>query len=383
MLKVLSQRTLNRTFLERQGLLRPRKLRALAALEQLVGLQAQAPFDPYLALFNRLIGFDPNELAQLLLERRAVRLSLMRSTIHLVSADDCLTLRPVMQSVNERNFLVGSPYGKKLKGIDLPRLLRAGRALLEQQPLTTSELAVQLVEKFPEFDGESMAYALRNYLPLIQVTPRGVWGKSGRSACTTARAWLDRELAEESAPDATLLRYLRAFGPASVLDVQTWSGLTRLAPVLERLTPKLELFQDEQGRTLYDVPGVPLVDAETPAPPRFMPEFDNALLSHADRSRIIPPEPGGQGFLYRAAFLLDGFVAGSWKLERTKRQARLLIAPYHAPTKRDRGALLKEAERVLTFYAPTAEHGIELQLPSKPVTKAVPRARRTRAPVRR
>lgn len=363
--KVLTLRALNRTYLERQYLLRPRKISALAAIEHLVGLQAQAPFDPYQALFNRIRDFEPEELANLLLERSAVRIALMRSTIHLVSARDCLALRPVMQSVSERGFMVGSPFGRRLGDFDYTKLVRVGRKMLEAKPLSNAELAKQLAPQFPEHDAEAMVNALRTHLPLVQVTPRGVWGKSGRATLTTAQAWLGAELGQDSTPDQTVLRYLRAFGPATVNDVQTWSGLTRLTPVLERLAPKLRILHDEDGRPLYDLPSMTYPAEDTPAPVHFMPEFDNLFLSHADRRRVIPGASGAQRFIYPCAFLLDGFVGGSWKLLKERTRATLLVAPHDPLSKGDRDALLAEAERVLAFHAPGVQHDVRLEMPGK------------------
>lgn len=147
-----------------------------------------------------------------------------------------------------------------------------------------------------------------------------MWGRSGQVRLTTAENWLGRTApaAEPQPVDEVVLRYLGAFGPASVKDMQTWAGLTRLREAFERLRPGLAVFRDENGVELFDLPDAPRPDADTPAPPRFLPEFDNLLLSHADRTRVITPEAKGRtwtGNQAHCALLVDGFVAGLWKLD--------------------------------------------------------------------
>ena len=287
---VLGPRELNRATLERQMLLRRRELPALDAIEHLVGMQAQAPSPPYVGLWTRLEGFRPDELGRLITERRAVRIALMRNTVHLVSAQDCLALRPLMQPVLDRTLYSTRANRAHLDGMDIEALVAAGRALLEEKPRTAKELGKLLQEQWPERDPTSLARAIRHLLPLVQVPPRGVWGKSGPAAHTTAEAWLGRPLDPSPSIEDIVLRYLGAFGPATVKDVQTWSGLTRLGEVVERLRPRLRTFSDERGKELFDVPDAPMPDPDIPAPPRFLPEFDNLILSHADRTRFIAEE---------------------------------------------------------------------------------------------
>ncbi len=365
--EVLSRRALNRALLARQMLLRRAPLPAEKAIEHLVGLQAQAPNAPYVGLWTRLEGFRPDDLAQLIAARQAVRTPLMRATVHLVSARDGLALRPVVQSVLERG-LYGSPFGRSLVNLDIEALLAAGRALLEERPRTRTELGLLLAAQWPERGATALAYAVSYLLPLVQVPPRGLWGASGPATWTTTDAWLGRPLDPDSSPDGMILRYLAAFGPATVRDIQTWSGLTRLRAAVERLRPRLCTFRDEAGKELFDLPDAPRPSPETPAPPRFLPEYDNVLLSHTDRGRIItddrrvPLPPGNGGVL--GTVLVDGFFRGTWQITWRHGIATLLVEPFEPLTEQDRTALAEEGARLLTFAATDAgAHDIQFTAP--------------------
>ena len=355
----LGLRALNRALLERQMLLRRRKLPAEEAIEHLVGMQAQAPKPPYVGLWTRLEGFRPGELARLIEERRAVRIALMRNTVHLVSARDCLALRSLLQPVIDRGLYASRADRAGLEGVDLEALVAAGRALLEERPRTAKELGGLLKERWPERDAASLARAIRHLVPLVQVPPRGVWGKSGQAAHATAEAWLDRPLDDAPSLDEMVLRYLGAFGPATVKDVQTWSGLTRLSEVVERLRPRLRVFRDEHGKELFDLPDAPRPDPNTPSPPRFLPEFDNLILSHADRTRVIADDYrkgiASKNGMVPAAVLVDGFVRGTWRTEWTRGKATLVIEPFESLPKEDRDALSEEGERLVRFTGEGAE----------------------------
>ncbi len=188
--KALDRRALNRALLARQMLLQRAQLPAADAIEHLVGMQAQVPHTPYVGLWTRLDGFRHEELAQRITERRAVRLALMRSTIHLVTARDCLALRPVVQAALDRDLYRNSTHGPRIAGMDMPALLAAGRALLDERPLTTAELGERLHARWPDRAAASLAYAMRNLAPLVQTPPRGLWGLSGQTRYATAEAWL-------------------------------------------------------------------------------------------------------------------------------------------------------------------------------------------------
>jgi hypothetical protein len=333
----------------------------------LVGMQAQAPQTPYVGLWCRLERFQPEELSQLLIDRRVVRVAVMRGTVHLVTAADCLSLRPLVQPIYDRDLLTNQTWAPALVGVDLDAVQSAGQALVEQKPLTPKQLGVLLAERWPDRDPGALAHAIRGRLALVQVPPRGLWGASGQTTCTTAESWLGRPLDRSPSIDEVVRRYLTAFGPATVADVQAWSGLTRLREVVDRLRPSLLEFADERGRTLFDVPDGPRPDPDTPAPVRFLPEYDNLLLSHADRTRVIGDEDRRQlmtvNGIIPGTFLVDGWFRGIWKLRRARGAATLTITPFHAMSKRATAAVTAEGARLLRFAAAGDDHDIQLVAP--------------------
>ncbi|MFF6779845.1 DNA glycosylase AlkZ-like family protein [Streptomyces sp. NPDC012510] len=334
---------LNRATLARQLLLRRASVSAHDAVEHLLGLQAQNVQPPYYALAARLEGFAPERLSTLMADRAVVRIVTMRSTIHTHTAQDCLTLRPLVQPARERELNL---FRKGLAGVDLDRLAAVSRELVEAEPRTLKQLREALLVEWPDADPFALGLAARCRLPLVQVTPRGLWGRSGQVALTTAEHWLGRPAEPAPAPETVVRRYLAAFGPASVKDMQTWAGLTRLREVFERLRPELLTFRDDNGTELFDLPDAPRPDPKTPAPPRLLPEFDNLLLSHADRSRVVPPDLKGrswQGNQAYRTFLVDGFLAGIWKLDADV----LTLEPFDRLTERQRDDLVEEAGRTL------------------------------------
>jgi Winged helix DNA-binding domain len=337
---------------------------ALDEIEHLVGLQAQAPRAPYVALWSRLVGFAPVELEALVEERRVVRAAgMLRTTIHLLSSADALAMRPILQrGVVERGFRSGSPFARNLVGLPIEDVIALGRELLAERPRSTAELGRLLGERWPDRDAVSLAMAVRYLVPLVQVPPRGLWSRSAPPKFAVMDDWLGRPLAAEGAPDAFVLRYLAAFGPASVADVASWSWLTEVRAVMERLRPCLRVFRDEQGRELFDVPDGLLPDPDTPAAPRFLPEYDNVLLSHKDRTRITEslqnlPLPAGDGGRM-GTFLVDGFMAGTWRVDRIAGRATLAITPWTPTGAADRAAVEAEAAGLLGFVAPDDGHDI-------------------------
>ncbi len=337
---------LGRALLARQLLLERANLPVAAALEHLLGMQAQEPQAPYIGLWSRLEAFDPHELSALVAERRAVRGVLMRCTVHLVSERDWTLMRPLMRAVLERSFR-SSPFGRKLTDLDLEAVADAARERLSTAALTRPELGALLAADWPGVDPASLAQAAALLCPAIQVPPRGLWQLGGQARWTASEAWLGRDLDSRPDLDAVILRYLAAFGPTSVMDIQAWCGLTKLAAVLERLRERLTIYTDERGRELFDVPGVALPDEDAPAPPRLLAPFDNVLLAHADRSRIISRQH--RALLSRdrlmRAFLLDGRVAGTWSVSG----GRLELAPFARLAAAERRALITEAERLAGF----------------------------------
>ena len=311
-------------------------------------MQAQVPNSPYVGLWTRLEGFRPSELADLISKRRAVRLGLLRNTIHLVTARDCLALYPLFPTTLERT-LKTSPFGRNLVGVDMSSVVAAARVLLQDIPRTFSELGKLLQQRWPDRDPTSLAYVIRHLVPIVQVPPRGIWGKSGQPTWTSAEHWLGRPPAAKPSLEKLVRRYLGAFGPASIADVSAWSGLTGLRAIVERLRPGLRTFQDERGRELFDVPDGPLPDPDTPAPPRFLPEYDNLLIGHDDRTRVI--DHAYRYVIFTGTLLVDGFVQATWTIKRGRDAATLTIEPLRRLSKTDRLAVAEEGERLLAFAA--------------------------------
>ncbi|WP_205856335.1 winged helix DNA-binding domain-containing protein [Phytoactinopolyspora endophytica] len=356
---VLSQRALNRATLERQLLLRRSEVTPLQAVEHLAGLQAQAPYSPYFQLWSRVADFDPGELGQLLEDRAVVRIAAMRGTVHMLTAADCLTFRPLTQRIFDRDLDTNTQYAAGVRGLDPAEFVPVVQSLLADTPRTSAELAPLLAERFPGHDPASLAYAARGLLALIQAPPRAVWGKSGQARLTTAESWLGRELDPTPSIEAMVLRYLKAFGPASVVDVQMWSGLTRLREVVDRLRPQLRVFRAENGKELFDLPDAPRPDPDTPAPVRLLPDFDNLIRSHADRTRVVSDQDmkrlSTRNGVTPNFFLVDGMVAGSWRITKERRSATLRVQPFRRLLRADHRAVGEEAERVLTFAEPQAD----------------------------
>lgn len=358
MLETLSRRALNRALLARQHLLERSDLAPPAMVEHLVGLQAQAPLPPYIGLWCRLEGLRPQHLARLLESGEVVRMVLMRSTVHLVSAQDAAFLRPLVAPVLERPLRAGSQWARDLAGCNLEEIADAADKLLADGPLTLAEIGARLGPRWPERNPDALAQVARGLLPLVQLPPRAVWGASGwagRPVLQTLERWPGRVPGGTGALEELVRRYLRAFGPASVQDVQTWSGLRGLRAVVERLRGELIAFRDEAGRELFDLPDAPRPGAATPAPARLIPAFDNLLLSHGDRTRVIADHHrralATMTNVVRGTFLVDGFVAGQWDLVRRGGELEVVLEPLVPLAPDDREHLRAEAERLTAFAA--------------------------------
>jgi hypothetical protein len=365
----LGLRALNRATLERQLLLRRSALTAGQAVAHLAGMQAQAPLAPYVGLWTRLAAFRPHQLEKIFTERAVVRAHLMRNTVHLITAQDFARFRPLYQPMMER--ALAGHFGRNLAGVDLAELASVAAGLLGRTALTRVQLAAALAPRWPDHEPASLAYAASHLLPLVQVPPRGLWKQAGPAAFMLAEAWLNGQPPSGPAPplaaparstilEQLALRYLAAYGPASVADVQTWSGLTRLREVTERLTagPRLRLraFAGPDGARLLDLPDAPRPDPGVPAPPRFLPEYDNLLLSFAERTRVIPhrrpvPLPPGHGAT-GGTLLVDGLWQADWKISQDQQGAVLGIQPFTGLSPADTDAVAAEGERLLEFATP-------------------------------
>ena len=352
--RVLDRRALNRALLERHLLLRRRRIAVPDALERLVGLQSQVPRDPYVALWSRLDRFGSSALAEPMADRRALRMTLLRGTLHTVTGRDALALYPAVRPAIDRVQHVSSPLRSAIGSVDRDELVSAIRTLLGERARTRADLAKALAERWPDRDASSLAFAM--YLvPIVQVTPRGIWGQSGSPAFTTLEAWLGRPVDGTGDTGALLLRYLATFGPATVADAQAWSGLRGLRAAFEELRPRLRTFRDERGRELLDVPDGALPDPGVPAPVRFLPEYDNVALGHKDRGRIIPEGVVQWTEVGWGGVLVDGFAAARWRLRAQDGRATLRIEPFGRLRREDRAAVSEEGERLAAFLAPEAE----------------------------
>jgi hypothetical protein len=366
----LSLRALNRATLDRQLLLRRAARPARQAIEHLTALQAQAPLAPYAGLWTRLSGFRHEELQDLLTERSVVRAHLLRNTVHLLTAEDYLSFRALFQPLMERG-LAGN-FGRNLTGVDLAELQQAAAALLSQSPLTRTQLAARLAERWPGHDPASLAYAATYLLPLVQVPPRGLWGRTGQASFSLADRWLDGPGRATGPPpdraaalEQLVLRYLGAYGPASVNDIQTWSGLSRLREVTDRLGPRLRALTGPGLAPLLDLADAPRPDPDVPAPPRFLPAYDNLLLSFAERSRVIPhgrpvPLPPGHGAT-TGTLLVDGFWQADWKITKGPDRAVLHVLPFRPLGPAEAGDIAAEGRRLLEFAAPAAAHDVRIR----------------------
>lgn len=348
--EVLGPADLNRALLARQFLLERSDLGPLAAVEQLAGLQSQSPQTMYPALWTRLNNFDPQELSDLLAERQVVRIAVMRSTVHLVSARDAHLLRPVVQPVLDR--ALASVSGKFLTGVDRGELAALGRELLADGPRTFAALGEGLSARWPEVGAEHLTRAVRTWLSLVQTPPRGLWRQSGPANHWPLDSWAPAPsvpVGDHTPVEQLVLGYLGAFGPATVRDVQHWSGLTRLTQVLTGLGDRLVTFRTADGKQLFDLPEAPRPGGDTPAPVRFLPEFDSLLLSHADRTRVMTEDHRRQVFtvngIIRATVLVDGRVAGMWRMDA----GTLVVSPFGPWTTRTTSAVTAEGRRMSGF----------------------------------
>lgn len=360
----LSDRVLGRSTLQRQHLLARAPISVPAMLEHLVGLQGQVPGVPYTALWSRVVGFDPEELSSAMAARTVVRAPLMRTTLHTVTARDCLALQPVTAPVLARTF-ASTAWGRRLRGQDLGPAFAAAGTLVAERPLTRAALAKELAPRFPELDATSLAWAFSYLAPVLQPTPRGLWRRSGPSALTTIEAWLGQAPGAGMGLDTLVRRYLTAFGPASVNDVQAWCGLTRLREITEGMD--LRRHRSAAGAELLDLADATLPDEDVPAPVRFLGEYDNALIGYADRSRtdagsaLDLPQGGPGGAV--GTVLVDATVRAAWALRRRGDGFTLTVHPRSPLPRDDAEEVVREATALGTFLTLGADLRVEMDRP--------------------
>ncbi|HET9861300.1 MAG TPA: winged helix DNA-binding domain-containing protein [Nocardioidaceae bacterium] len=346
---MLTDRVLNRTLLERQHLLGRVPMSPLAMTEHLVGLQAQDVLPPYLSLWSRVADFDPAEISDALGDRRAVRILLMRGTIHLVTAADCLLLRPLVQGMLDK-ITRTSQVSREAADVPRDELAAAGRAAFADGPLPFKALGEVLEERFPGYPARALANSVREMLPLVQVPPRGLWRQAGGVVYETAETWLGGELACEPDLPAVVRRYLRAFGPATAADVTAWSRVTGMKPVLDSMDG-LVTFRDAGGRLLHDLEGLRVADSEVPAPVRLLGKYDNLWLSHADKTRVTTAENrkrwmGLNGGVGNTVFV-DGMLEGLWR----ETEGRVELELFRELTRAERQELDAEVAALETLLA--------------------------------
>ncbi|WP_083903418.1 winged helix DNA-binding domain-containing protein [Nocardiopsis alkaliphila] len=345
---VLDHRSLNRATPHRQLLLRSSDMSAVEVIEHLVGLQAQDPVPPDVGLWSRMRNFGIDDLEKSLHERAVVRSTLFRGTQHLVSAEDYLWLRLLLQPMSDRWQKGG--FGRFTRGIDLVALAGRARVVIGTGVVARPDL------------GRALAGQGRG-----RARPFGTGSASGGPSATerpsgaardhsvhVGRAMARAAVVRGALPQDLVLRYLASFGPATVKDIQTWSDMTRLREVVGRLRHRLLVLGGEEGADLFDLPDAPRPDPDTSAPVRFLAALDNVVLGHADRSRIMRQEQR-KHVIVHAALFVDGFVHGLWKIDRTKGSVVLSVRLFESLPSTEKENVLREGGRLLRFAAGGAD----------------------------
>ena len=347
----ISLRELNRATLARQLLLERAAISPTAAVEQLIGMQAQEARPPFIGLWSRLQNARREAVIQAINDRDLVRATLMRGTIHLFSAVDYRTFRPAIQPVLGRAMSV---LGSRSAGLDVERVLPAAYTLLAEGPLPFNDIRDRLQAQFPEMNDRALGFAVRMLIPLVVIPAEHRWAYLANAPFGLADEWIGPCDPPDSALQELIRRYLAAFGPATVTDAQTWLGISGLKPTFEELRPELIVLKGERSKEYFDLPDAPRPPAETTAPVRFLPDFDNLLLSHGDRTRVIADDH--RGIVYQKGnlrllptFLVDGVVAGMWRSERKRKEATLTITPFIPLSATTRRELADEGGGLIHF----------------------------------
>lgn len=346
--RTLSVRELNRALLARQFLLEPSTLPLTQTLERIGGLQTQYAPSAYIGLWSRMRAFRREELTEALDARRAVQATLMRSTIHVVSADD---FWPLVAGIRQgRREWLARVQQAELAGIDMDAVAERVRELLAEGPRRHADMLKALAaEGYPR----AAWGAAGHWVDLVRVPPSGTWERRRADLYGLADDWLrPSDVSEEEGLEHLVRRYLGGFGPASLADVANWAGLgvAAIRPAVDRL--ELRRFRDERGGELLDLPEAPLPDPDSPASVRFLPTWDATLLVHARRTQILPERYRPRVFNTKTphsvpTFLVDGSVAGTWRHDR----GQVTLEPFDRLAPAVRRQLDGEAERLAAFHA--------------------------------
>jgi hypothetical protein len=344
----IDDRALNRTTLARQLLLSRSPMAVTEAVGHLVGLQAQFVNAPYLGLWTRLSGFSLDDLTARLADRTVVRSSMLRGTQHLVRGDDYGWLRPLIAPTLARGRQAS--FGRQTVGLDLEELVAHATALLSGRTLTRPQLGAALAERRPAYDPLVLGWSAQTLVAVVHPPPSGTWRKGGATPFALASDWLG-ERPVVHGPEELVRRYLTAFGPATVADVQQWSGVRGLAEVVERMSLV------SLGNGVFDLPDM-TYESDVDVPVRFLPDFDNLMIAYADRTRVLPDEYRKRvcvGAMVAATVLVDGTVRGTWKLALGKKEATLTVTLFERLSRVDQAEVEAEALRLLDFAAADAE----------------------------
>ncbi len=359
----MTNRALNRAVLARQLLLERQPLAVDEAIHRVGGLQGQSPMWPFVGLWSRLAGFDRQALLDGLYERRVVKATLMRGTLHLVTAADYLAVYPGLWPHFQTYAARYRPDRAKFEGLTD---LAASAMAFAAQPRPATEIRAHLVPRSPGIDALDVWWRVRFHSPFLHApVPSATWGFDTRNHIVSAPAWLGADVDNDEGAASIGVRslvelHLGAFGPAAAADIVRWSGLPvgTVRSAIAAVEPELVRYRDDEGGELLDLAGAPLPDPDTPAPVRLLPMWDSVLLAYADGSRVITPERRRAVVNRRGdvapTFLVDGTVAGTWAVKIGKKDVTARVQPFGRLAKAARGELAAEAERLVALCAPDA-----------------------------